>query len=198
MVGIAGAHLEARLKAADTSEGSGHMAMNRLACGILAAVQLAGTWMALAQTSTDLGAGRQAPVIPGTMIQATVPNGNGTSPAITISARTLDFGAVPVGSNNERSFKIQNVGAGILTGRASVSPPFSILGDSAFVLKPAQSQLITVQYAPTSTGMHMTVVRLTGASVTVVGSTAPSVPKPPARRRRAPTQPDGLRLIARQ
>ena len=70
------------------------------------------------------------------------------------------------------SFMVQNVGAGILTGAVNVSPPFSILGGSRCVLKPVQTQVITVQYAPKSIGMHMTVVRLTGAdgaTVTVMG-----------------------------
>lgn len=169
--------------------------MNRLTCGILAAVQLAGTWMASAQTGIAPGADHQAPVIR-TNSQTTVPGDDGSSPAISISARNLDFGAVPVGSNNELSFKIQNVGARSLTGTATVSPPFSILGSRAFVLEPAQTQVITVLYAPRGLGMHMTVVHLTGASITVTGSASPIAPKATPRRRHAPTQPDGQRLIA--
>jgi hypothetical protein len=171
------------------------MAMNRLSLGILTAIQLAGTWMAVAQTGTSLGTGEQGPVIHANIDQATVARDEGSIPAITISARNLDFGAVPVGSNNELSFKIQNVGARSLTGTAHVSPPFNIVGDNAFVLEPAQTHVITVQYAPMTTGMHMTVVHLTGASVTVTGSAAPRA-KAPTRRPRAPTQSGGQRLLA--
>jgi len=170
------------------------MAMNRFSCVIL--VQLAGLWSAVAQTDTSPGDGRQVPVPAANMNQASVAGHDGTSPAITISARNLDFGAVLVDSNNELSFVIQNTGDSTLTGTAQVSPPFRIIGGNTFVLKPAQTQLVTVQYAPTSTGMHMTVVRLTGASVTVMGSAAPR--RAPARRHRGPAQPEGLRLLARR
>lgn len=172
------------------------MVMNRLSCGILGAIQLMGTWMAVAQTETGPGVERRAPIVRADMNQATVPGTDGSCPAISISARNLDFGAVPVGSNHELSFRIRNVGASALTAKASVSPPFSILGGGAFVLEPTQTRLITVQYAPTSAGMNMTVVHLTGTTITVTGSAAAPVTKAPARRRRAPTHPDGQRLIA--
>lgn len=172
------------------------MTIKRLSCGILTFVQLAGPWVAVAQTSIGLGAAHQVPTAPANINQASVPGDDGASPAITISARNLDFGAVPVGSNNDLSFVVKNVGDGTLTGTANVSPPFSIIGSGAFVLRPGQTQVITVQYAPTSTGMHMTVVHLTGASVTVTGSADPR--KAPARRHRAPVQPAGQRLLARR
>jgi hypothetical protein len=95
---------------------------------------------------------------------------------------------------------VQNAGASAVTGTANISPPFTILRGSPLVLKPAQTQVITVQYAPKAAGMHMTVVHLSGAdgaSVTVMGSAAQRVPTAPAGRPRAPTQPQGLRLIAR-
>lgn len=170
--------------------------MSRFSCGILAAVQLSGTWMAVAQTGTGLAAERPGMVVPANMNPTAVAGGDSTGTAINISARNLDFGAVPIGSNNELSFKIQNVGANSLMVTAEVSAPFSIVEGNAFVLKPSQTQLIRVQYAPKSMGMHMTVVHLTGASVTVMGSTAPHVPKAPPRRRRAPAQSDGQRLLA--
>jgi hypothetical protein len=181
-----------------TFEGSGHMAMNRLSRGIFAAVQLAATWMAVAQTGTDPGSGHQAPIILANNDRAMVPSDDGTSPAISISARMLDFGSVPVGSSNELSFMVQNVGARILTVQASVSSPFSV--PSNFVLQPAQTQVITVRYAPKSAGMHMTVVHLAGAgqaTVTITGSADPRLPRVPARRR-APTRPrdQGPRLLA--
>jgi hypothetical protein len=181
-----------------TFEGRAHMAMNRLSRGIFAAVQLAATWMAVAQTGTDPGSAHQAPIILANNHRAMVPSDDATSPAISISARILDFGSVPVGSSNELSFMVQNVGAHILTVGASVSPPFSVR--SNFVLQPAQTQVITVRYAPNSAGMHMTVVHLTGAgqaTVTITGSAAPLLPQAPARRR-VPTRPkeQGPRLLA--
>jgi hypothetical protein len=174
--------------------------MKTLSCGILAAIQLAGTRVAVAQTGAGLVTTRQAPVIVANNTQVPVPGSGGTSPAITISARTLDFGSVCVGSIKKLSFMVQNVGGGILMGAANVSPPFSILGGSPCVLKPVQTQVITVQYAPKSIGVHMTVVHLTGAdgaAVTVMGSAAPPSPAAPARRPPALTEPAGPRLIAR-
>ena len=173
------------------------MSIKTLSCGILVATQLAGISVAVAQTGAGLAATRQAPVVVANKNQ--VPGNDGTSPAITISARTLDFGSVYVGAIKRLSFRVQNMGAGTLTGAAHVSPPFSILGGSRSDLKPAQSQVITVQYAPKSMGMHMTVVRLAGAdcaTVTVMGSAAAPLPKVPARRPGAPTEPAGLRLFA--
>lgn len=172
------------------------MMMKRLAWGILAAVQLAGAWIAVAQTGTSPVSSHQPPAVAADLIQARVPGSRGTGPAITISARDLDFGAVTLGSNSELSFKIRNIGTALLAGTATVSSPFSILAGSAFVLKPAQTQVITVQYTPTSAGMHMTVVHLMGASIAVAGSAAPPPRKAPPRPRRAPTQPTNLRLIA--
>jgi hypothetical protein len=169
---------------------------------MLAVVQLAGTWMGVAQTGTGPGSSHEGPVILVNNDWAKVPGDAGTSRAISISPRNLDFGSVPVGNSNELSFMVRNAGARLLSVGASVSPPFNLLGGSTFVLKPGQSQVITVQYAPKSPGMHMTVVHLTGAdaaSVTVMGSAAPRLPSAPARRR-APTQPQdqGLRLLARR
>ncbi len=175
------------------------MAMKTISCGILVAIQLAETWVAVAQTGAGVVTTRQAPVIVAKKNQ--VPGNDGPSPAITISARTLDFGSVCVGSIKKLSFMVQNVGTGIITGAASVSPPFSIVRGSPCVLKPVQTQVITVQYAPRLTGMHMTVVHLTGAHsaiVTVMGSAAPPSPTAPAGRPRAPTESQGPRLIARR
>src|SRR5690349_6115940 len=130
------------------------MSIKTLSCGILAAIQLAGTRVAVAQTSAGLVNTRHAPTIVARNNQVPVRNNDRTSPAFEISARTLDFGSVRVGSTKKLSFTVQNVGARVLTGAANVSPPFSILGGSRCVLNPVQSQVITVQYAPKSTGMH--------------------------------------------
>ena len=174
---------------AQATPGLNHQPKRRgstLAHAVLAAILLAGTGVAVAQTGA-------------------VPTGQlagqpGTSPSLTLSAGALDFGSVRVGSVRKLSFTVQNVGDGIFTGTPRVSSPFSILAGSPCVLEPAQAQVITVQYAPTSTGLHMAVVHLPGsegATVTVMGSAAPPLPAP-ARRPRVPTDPPGLRLIAQR
>jgi hypothetical protein len=92
---------------------------------------------------------------------------------------------------------VQNVGVGKLTGAAEVSAPFRIVGGSPYDLQTSQSQVITVQYVPTATGMNMSVVRLTGegagaASITVAGSAVPAPRSAPTR----PARPQNLRLLA--
>jgi hypothetical protein len=176
---------------------SSHLGMKRSTCGLWLVMQFAAIWTALAQTDTGLSETRQVPVIPTSAYQAAAATNDHTRPAISLSRRNLDFGSVAVGTTNTLSFTVQNVSPGVLSCAANVSAPFSILGGSPSVLGQAQAQVITVQYAPKSLGMHMAVVHLTdGATVTVVGSSASSSRKPP--RRREPTEPRGLRLLARQ
>ncbi len=176
--------------------GTSDMDMKSRSGALLVALLLAGASMAVAQTKTDLGPSRQT--LLANTYRAT-PNSNAlTKTAIAVSTRLVDFGSVPVGSSSTLSFSVQNVGARTLTGMADVSAPFSIVGSARYALKAPQTQVITVQYAPKSIGMHMTVIRLTGAdgaTVTVIGSAVPPSPAAPARRR-APTQTPGLRLIA--
>jgi hypothetical protein len=93
----------------------------------------------------------------------------------------------------ELSFTVEAVGTDLLSGAANVSTPFNVLAGSPYVLRHPRSQVITIQFAPKSMGMHMTVVHLTGgdgATVTVVGSGVP-------RRHRSPDEAN-LRLIAGQ
>lgn len=169
------------------------MAMKLPTYSILIAVQFAGTWIATAQIDT----GRQASIILANAYQAKIPSHDPATPAIVISPRTLDFGSVPVGNIKELSFTVRNLGGGILTGTANVPAPFNIRQGSAYTLKDPQAQVITVQYAPKSIGMHMAVVHLTdGVTVTVMGSAAPPLHKSPARRHPS-TDPPGLKLIAR-
>jgi len=153
------------------------------------------TWVAAAQTDTAFDSSQQPPVILVNTNQATAPGKDRTNRAIAVSHRTLDFGSVPVGSMKELSFTVQTVG-GFISGTANVSAPFNVFAGSPYDLKYPQSQAITVQYAPESMGVHMTVVHLTGgdgATVTVLGSAAPR--GAPARHR-APAGPQNLRLLA--
>jgi hypothetical protein len=178
------------------SEGRSYRAMNRSSCGILVAIQFVGTWVAVAQTGPGFDSSRQPQGILVNTSQATVPSKDRTNPAMVVSHRILDFGYVPVGTFKRLSFTVQNVGAGLLTGAAKVSAPFNILGGSPYALKYPQTQVITVQFAPDSTGVHMTVVHLSGgdgATVTVMGSVSPR--RAPGRRR-APAAPQNLRLFA--
>ena len=172
------------------SEGRNKMIMRGPSRVILVIVALVRTWVGAAHSDTAFDSSRRSPVILVNTNQATVPSQNRTNRALAVSHRNLDFGSVPVGSMKELTFSVQTVGAGLLSGAANVSAPFNVPAGSPYVLKYPQSQAITVRYAPKSTGMHMTVVHLTGgdgATVTVMGSAAP---------RRAPAAPEALRLLA--
>jgi hypothetical protein len=169
------------------------MTIKRPSCVILAIMTLAPTWAPGAQPDPGFNSGRHSPVILLNTNQATAP---AKDPAVAVSHRTLDFGSVPVGSAKKLSFTVQNAGAGSLSGAASVSAPFSVLAGSPYILKYPQTQAITVQYAPESMGVHMTVVRLTGgdgAAVTVMGS---ALPRAAPARPSAPAAPQKLRLLA--
>lgn len=184
-----------------TLEVVSRMVMKTLSRGILAAALLASTWVSVAQTDTDQGASVTAPVLLASHASRQDLGNASAHPALTLSARTLDFGSVQVGGTKQLSFRVQNVGATTLSGAVVVSAPFSILAGSPCALKPAQTQVITVQYAPKSSGMHMTVVHLTGAgdaTVSVMGSTPVAVPAARPRPHRAPAPPLNLRLIAQR
>ena len=171
------------------SKGRSHNPMKRPLCCILAAIMLLGTWAAIAQTQSGLNS---TPFIVANANQATTPGTDHAEPALAVSQRILDFGSVPVGRMKTLSLTVKNVGGGLLTGAASVSGPFNILGDSPYAVKYPQTQVIHVQYVPTSVGLHMAVIHLSGgggATVTLMGSGVP-------RRTRAPAPPQNLRLLA--
>jgi hypothetical protein len=158
------------------SEDRSKMFMRWLSRVILVIVALVQAWVGAAESDTAFDSSRQPPVIIVTTNHATVPGKDRTNSAIAVSQRTLDFGPVRVGSLKELTFTVQTVGADLLNGAAHVSAPFNVLAGSPYVLKYPQRQTITVQYAPQSKGVHMTVVHLTGgdgATVTVMGSAAP-------------------------
>ena len=166
--------------------------MKKGLCGIFVATQLMGAWLTVAQTNTHPTTRQQSSTIQVNSSPVAAASTGRTKPTIAVSPRSLDFASVAVGGASHVTFTVQNVGVGILTGAAKVSAPFSILGGSPYALGSSQSQVITVQYAPMTTGMNITVVRLTGgggAAITVAGS---AVPAPPA----APAPPQTLRLLA--
>jgi hypothetical protein len=66
----------------------------------------------------------------------------------------LDFTPRSVGTWEERTFNIQNLGTRILTGTVGQScPPFEITGGGgAYSLRAGQSHTVTMRFAPTSAG----------------------------------------------
>lgn len=170
--------------------------MKKGLCGILIAAQSMGTWLTVAQTDTRSPNQSEPSAIEVNVAPVRVSTGS-TNSSVAVYPRSLDFPPVGVGGSSTRSFTVQNVGVGTLTGTARGSGPFRVVGGSPYVVGRLQSHVITVQYAPKAAGLDVSVIRLTGgsiASITVAGSAvpAPASPTPPAR----PTPPSGLRLLA--
>ena len=179
-------------------EAQRHINLNKGLCGILVAAQLLGGWLAVAQTTAHSTARQRPSAMRLNTAPTAVAATSRTDPAIAVSPRILDFLSVPVGSARNLSFTVQNVGGGILAGAAKASGPFAIVGGSPYVLGGSQSQVITVQYLPRTSGMDMAVIRLmggAGASITVAGSAVPTRPTAPASPT-APGPPLNLRMVA--
>ncbi len=103
------------------------------------------------------------------------------NPQITLSTSVLDFGPVGVGTAKELSLTVQNIGGGILKGRATVAGPFSIEGQN-YALQSGQSQSITVRYEPEAPGTNREYVVFSGGSgarMRVTGR-AGTIPSPPS------------------
>src|SRR5207249_3862379 len=104
---------------------------------------------------------------------------------ISVSPSSRSFGSVPLGSSEDRSFTVQNVGGGVLSGSATVGIPFSIVSGGAYSLAMGQSQLVTVRFTPSAIGTSSSAVAFSGAAGTTraVSGSGISV---------SPLAPDGL------
>jgi hypothetical protein len=83
-------------------------------------------------------------------------------PSISVSPTSQSFGTMMAGTTIDRTFSVQNVGGGILSGSASVAAPFSIVSGSPYSLGAGQSQALTVRYSPTLTGTNTQSIALSG------------------------------------
>lgn len=80
-----------------------------------------------------------------------------------ITPGSLDFGALMVGSTNDRTFTLTHNGPGTLAGTVSVScPAFAVIGSGSYRLTSGQSATVTIRYAPTRGGSDSCTVQ-TGA-----------------------------------
>ena len=92
-------------------------------------------------------------------------------PVLSVSPSSRDFGTIAVGASKDLTLTVTNTGGDTLTGSASASAPFSIIGVSAFSLSTGQSQDITVRFSPTTGGTFVSNVSVTSNG----GSASPSV-----------------------
>ncbi|MCA9730061.1 MAG: hypothetical protein KC729_20425, partial [Candidatus Eisenbacteria bacterium] len=86
----------------------------------------------------------------------------GTDPPIPqLDKTSLDFGEVAVGSSADRSFTVENIGAGTLSGTFSETcPEFSIVaGGGDFAVEKDEVLVVTIRFTPSSTGTKSCTVR---------------------------------------
>ena len=98
---------------------------------------------------------------------------NVATPVISISPNSVNFGGVNVGGSADRTFTVQNVGGGVLTGNATTNAPFAIVSGGSYSLSAGESQTVTVRFSPSSADTFLGNVNLTGgggASLAVSGA----------------------------
>ena len=85
-----------------------------------------------------------------------------SGPECSVTPEALGFGTVAVGSSSQLSFVVENVGVGTLDGVVyEDSADFSISGGSGqFSLQPGQTHVVTVGFAPTTSGSRSCSVQL--------------------------------------
>src|SRR5690348_6736660 len=71
-------------------------------------------------------------------------------PIISVKPRQIDFGLVPAKTTVTNSVLIENWGGGKLVGKATVARPFKILSGGSYQLGPADAQVVTIIYTPSS------------------------------------------------
>ena len=81
---------------------------------------------------------------------------------ISVTPTSRSFGTVALGSFEDRTFTVQNLGSGVLSGAASTSAPFSIVSGGAYSLAAGQSQRVTVRFTPTVAATSSASVSYTG------------------------------------
>jgi len=88
------------------------------------------------------------------------------TPVLSVTPTSQDFGKVTTGSTTDRTFTVQNVGQGTLSGSAStsMSTPFSVTTGGMYSLGAGASQTVVVRFAPGSVGVFSSAVTFTGAS----------------------------------
>ncbi|MGH9460904.1 MAG: choice-of-anchor D domain-containing protein [Vicinamibacteria bacterium] len=97
------------------------------------------------------------------------------SPVLTVTPASLSFGSVPVTSSKDLTVTVKNVGGSTLTGSASASAPFAIVGAASYSLAANQAAVLTVRFSPTAIGASSGALSLTGGgggSVSLSGTGA--------------------------
>ena len=95
-------------------------------------------------------------------------------PFIVVSPTRLEFGALRRGESATNSFLVENVGSGMLVGKAAVPPPFRIRSGADYKVPRNGAQVVTIVYTPNGAPTNTEVVTFTGGTAditaTVTGS----------------------------
>jgi subtilisin family serine protease len=85
-----------------------------------------------------------------------------STPTISVTPTSLDFGVVNGGVSIDRTITVQNIGSGTLAGNATTNVPYAIVSGGSYSLTAGQSQIVTVRFSPTSVGSYFDNVTFTG------------------------------------
>jgi hypothetical protein len=102
-----------------------------------------------------------------------------TTPVLSVAPGSLAFGTVSLGLTKDLTVTVKNAGGGTLTGAASTTAPFSVVGTASYSLAANQTKVVTVRFSPTVAGAFSKTLSLTGGaggSVSLSGTGASGTP----------------------
>jgi len=91
-----------------------------------------------------------------------------STPMISLTPSSYNFGTVAIGTTVETNFTVQNIGGGTLSGSATTSSPFAIVSGGSYSLGAGGSQTVTVRFSPSSAGSFNKNVTFTGGGGAIV------------------------------
>jgi len=98
-------------------------------------------------------------------------------PIISVRPKAIDFGTVSPNETVTNSILVENWGGGKLIGKATVAKPFKVLSGGTYRLAPADAQIVTITYKPTSAALDTNVVKFTGGGGALVSVTGQGTKK---------------------
>ncbi len=102
---------------------------------------------------------------PGGIVSNLVVRGVATNPAaLAVSPASLDFGSIRYGTTASRSFTLRNTGDGVISGTATVDPPFLIVPPANYTVGNGQTGTVLVQFQPADVGAYSKTVNFSGAA----------------------------------
>jgi hypothetical protein len=103
-----------------------------------------------------------------------------SAPAISVSPPSANFGAVLIGTSATQSLVVANVGAGNLSGSASVASPFALVSGGSYSLGAGATQTVFVRFTPASSIAYNGSITFTGGAGATNGLTGSGYSNNPA------------------